>query len=130
MRGLQACSCRNPHRTGSTSSHERPGFAIAGFFSEKVQVCRPPLRCRTTRQRRQVLRHNPERTLLAYSVLRLAIHFSKIAWLLGSVSVKAIPIPYFGLEYTTLPNAVRIVPPCISLSETFVPSGIGIPVIT
>jgi len=33
-----------------------------------------------------------------YSLLRWAIHFSRIAWLPGSSSPKAIPIPEFGLE--------------------------------
>src|SRR5258708_32283648 len=60
-----------------------------------------------------------------YSVRRLANHFSRIAWLGGSIVVKAIPIPEFGLEWTTLPKAARLVPPWVILSETFVPSGNG-----
>ena len=60
-----------------------------------------------------------------YSFRRLASHFSRIALLGGSIVVKATPIPEFGLEWTTLPKAARLVPPWIILSETFVPSGNG-----
>ena len=60
-----------------------------------------------------------------YSFRRLANHFSRIALLGGSIVVKATPIPEFGLEWTTLPKAARLVPPWVSLSETFVPSGNG-----
>ncbi len=59
------------------------------------------------------------------SFRRLASHFSRIALLGGSIVVKATPIPEFGLEWTTLPKAARLVPPWIILSETFVPSGNG-----
>ena len=65
-----------------------------------------------------------------YSFRRLASHFSRIALLGGSIVVKATPIPEFGLEWTTLPKAARLVPPWIILSETFVPSGNGLDVYT
>ncbi len=60
-----------------------------------------------------------------YSVRRLASHFSRIPWLRGSIVVKAIPIPEFGVKWTTLPRAARLVPPWVILNETFVPSGNG-----
>ena len=60
----------------------------------------------------------------------LSSHFSKVVWLDGSISVKAIPIPYFGFEYTTLPEATKNESPRTILSETFVPSGNGFPVST
>ena len=65
-----------------------------------------------------------------YSVRRLANHFSRIAWRGGSISAKAIPIPEFGLKWTTLPNAAKLAPPCEILSETFVSSGNGLEVYT
>lgn len=39
-------------------------------------------------------------------------------------------MPYFGLEYTTLPDPAKVVPPRIILSETLVPFENGLPVIT
>jgi hypothetical protein len=65
-----------------------------------------------------------------YSFRRLAIHFSRIAWLGGSISVKVTPIPEFGLEWTTLPRAAKLVPPWVILNETFVPSMNGSAVYT
>ena len=62
---------------------------------------------------------------LDYPLRRLASHFSRIVWLGGSIVVKPTPIPDFGLEQITLPDAARLAPPCVILSETFVPSGIG-----
>ncbi len=51
-------------------------------------------RCRKNRQLRLFARKgDPD-----YSFRRLASHFSRIAWLGGSISVKAIPIPELGLE--------------------------------
>jgi hypothetical protein len=65
-----------------------------------------------------------------YPVRRLASQFSRIAWLSGSIVVKATPIPEFGLQWATLPKAARLVPPWVILSETFVPSGNGLAVHT
>jgi hypothetical protein len=65
-----------------------------------------------------------------YSFRRLAIHFSRIAWLRGSIVVKATPIPKFGLEWATLPRAAKLVPPCVIFTETFVSSGNGLAVST
>ncbi|SRR6266446_4216185 len=65
-----------------------------------------------------------------YSFRRLANHFSRIAWLGDSIVVKATPIPEFGWEWATLPEAARLVPPWVILSETLVPSGNGLEVYT
>jgi hypothetical protein len=65
-----------------------------------------------------------------YSFRRLANHFSRIAWLGDSIVVKATPIPEFGWEWATLPEAARLVPPWVILSETLVPPGNGLEVYT
>jgi hypothetical protein len=55
----------------------------------------------------------------------LVSHESRIGRLLGSIAVKAMPIPEPGREYATLPCAWKFVPPCEILKLTFVPSGNG-----
>lgn len=67
---------------------------------------------------------------LGYLDRTLSSQFSSINWLDGSISAKAIPIPYFGLEYITLPEAAKEVPPRIIRTETFVPCENGFPVST
>lgn len=61
------------------------------------------VRRRTSRKARSIKLPKPmagrfQERRQAHSVLRLAIHFSRVAWLLGSIVVKAIPIPEFGVE--------------------------------
>src|SRR5260370_17297490 len=75
---------------------------------------------RLARQRADLWKGSPDS-----SIRRLANHFSRIAWAGGSIAVKATPIPEFGVEWTTLPEAARLVPPWVILSETFVPTGNG-----
>ena len=55
---------------------------------------------------------------------------SRIETLLGSMAVKAMPIPAPSREKATLPRAANVVPLCEIRSITFVPSTNGVVVST
>jgi len=62
--------------------------------------------------------------------LRLSSHASKIGRLLGSMAVKAIPMPELGREKATFPRATKFTPACEILSLASVRSGKGVIVST
>jgi hypothetical protein len=66
----------------------------------------------------------------AYYFLRLSSHASKTGRLLGSMAVKAIPMPELGREKATFPRATKFTPACEILSLASVRSGKGVTVST